>query len=305
MIASAGARIRGNRDRLVRAAVAGRLAPARLIPDLAGYDADGRLCFLPGCGGVAPGVHVGDPVDRWLADHLMPGASAEGEEDPAVPGAFHELACIGNRVRDGTGRFIGVVAGKRGGLAPGFMPPNLVSVEAPDDTLAKLMPGDRVVIEAEGRGLEFIDLPEIGIFNLSPAMLDCLPIAERGGALDCRVKAVVPICAAGAGVGQSPWIGDVEIAGDEVLAGSLADLRFGDLVAFDSMDGRVSRFYRPGFSTVGVVSHGPSPTPGHGPGLTVVLSGSNRALNIVIDPDASMARSLRLSLVKTPTAGDS
>jgi hypothetical protein len=97
---------------------------------------------------------------------------------------------------------------------------------------------------------------------------------------------------AGAGVGQSPWIGDVEIAGDEVLAGSLAHLCFGDLVAFDSMDGRVSRFYRPGFSTIGLISHGPSPTPGHGPGLTVVLSGPNELINLVVDADAFLPRSM-------------
>jgi hypothetical protein len=53
----------------------------------------------------------------------MPGACTEAEDDPALPGAFHELACIGNRVRDGAGRSIGVVVGKCGGLAPGFMPP--------------------------------------------------------------------------------------------------------------------------------------------------------------------------------------
>jgi hypothetical protein len=292
MMVNGEAKPRDNRDRLLRTAVTGRIAPARLISDLAGYDTEGRLFFLPGCGGIALGVHIGDPIERWLADHLMPGACAEAEDDPALPGAFHELACIGNRVRDGAGRFIGVVVGKRGGLAPGFMPPNLVSIDGPDDVLERLVPGDRIVLEAEGRGLSFIDLPEVGIFNLSPAVLDCLPIVARGGALDCRVKAVVPMRVAGAGVGQSPWIGDVEIAGDEVLAGSLAHLCFGDLVAFDSMDGRVSRFYRPGFSTIGLISHGPSPTPGHGPGLTVVLSGPNELLKLVIDAEASLPRSL-------------
>ena len=278
-----------NRHSLLRTAVAGRLAPTRLIADLAGYDAEGRLCFLPGCGGIAPGVHLGDRIDQWVADHLMPGACAEAEEDPAVPGAFHELACIGNRVRDASGRFIGTVVGKRGGLAPGFMPPNLVAIDAPDVMLEDLVPGDRIVLEAEGRGLAILDLPEVGIFNLSPGGLDRLPIAAREGVLDCRVKAVVSPRVAGAGVGQSPWIGDVEIAGDEVLAGSLAELRFGDLVAFDSMDGRVSRFYRPGFCTIGIVSHGPSPVPGHGPGLTVVLSGPNEALNLVLDAGATLA----------------
>jgi hypothetical protein len=295
--------LRDNRRQLLRTAVAGRLAPGRLITDLAGYDAEGCSRFLPGCGGIAPGVHFGDPIDRWLADHLLPGACAEGDEDAAVPGPFHELACIGNRVRDRTGRVIGTVVGKRGGLAPGFMPPNLISIDGPDPILEELAPGDHIVLEAEGRGLQFLDLPDVEIFNLSPSALDCLPTLARDGALACRVKAVVPCYVAGAGVGQSPWIGDVEIAGDEVLAGSIAQLCFGDLVAFDSMDGRVSRFHHPGFITIGVVSHGPSPVPGHGLGLTVVLSGSNKLLKPIIAADGSIDPSfLSTSRRTAPTA---
>lgn len=269
--------------------MAGRLAPARLIPELAGYNSAGQIMLLPGCGGIALGVHVGDPVEAWLADHLMPGATAEAEGDPAEPGAFHELACLGNRVRDRAGRPLGRVSGKRGGLAPGFMPPNLVAIEAPDAVLATLAPGEPVVLEACGRGLAFPELPEIGLCNLSPAALDALPLRAAEGSVEVAVRAVVPARIAGAGVGQSPWIGDVEIAGDERLAGSLDGLRFGDLVAIDSLDGRVSRFHRPGFVTIGAVSHGPSPTPGHGPGLTVLLSGPAALLRTEIAPAATIA----------------
>lgn len=285
-------RPRDNRDAQVRAAIAGRIAPARFIPDLSGYDADGRLCFLPGCGGIAPEVHVGDPVDRWIGDHLMPGACLEAEDDPATPGPFHELACLGNRVRDAAGRPIGRVVGKRGGLAPGYMPPSFVAVDASEERLRGLAPGERVVLESCGRGLAFTDLAEIGIFNLSPEVLDAVPLTVADGLTTCAVRAILPARIAGAGIGQSPWIGDVEIAGDEILAGGIEGLRFGDLVAFDALDGRVSRFHRPGFVTVGVVSHGPSPTPGHGPGLTVILSGPAEALRLGIDPGASLASAL-------------
>jgi hypothetical protein len=282
-----------NRARLVRVALAGRIAPARIIPELSSYDADGRSVLLPGCGGIALGVHVGDEAGALLGDHLMPGASIEAEGDPAVPGPLHELASIGNRVRDGAGRPIGVVAGKRGGLAPGFMPPNLVAVEAPDERLAALAPGDRVVLEAEGRGLALTDFPDIGLFNLSPAMLDRLPLAPDGaGGLACAVRAVVPAAAAGAGVGQSPTVGDVEIAAEEVLEGSLTGLAFGDLIAFRDLDSRVSRFFRPGRVTIGILSHGPSPTPGHGPGVTVLLTGPADLLHPAVSPTATLAPAL-------------
>jgi hypothetical protein len=282
-----------NRASLIRTAVAGRVAPARLIAEMSGYDCEGRVSILPGCGGISIGVHAGDLIAGWIADHLMPGASAEAEGDPAVPGAFHELACVGNRVRDGAGKFVGIVSGKRGGLVPGRIPPNLISVEAPDEQLGKIVPWDRLILEAEGRGLCFADIPEVGIFNLSPWALDKLPLRLENERLSCDVRAIIPSRMAGAGVGQSPWIGDVEIAGDEVLDGSLRDLRFGDLVAIDSMDGRVSRFHRPGHLTIGIVSHGPSVVPGHGPGLTVVLSGPTHALEALVVDTASIGRQLR------------
>src|SRR5439155_6753914 len=147
-------RLRDNRSALVATAVAGRIALPRLHPEVPAFDGEGRLAILPGTGGVHPGVHAGDPVDRWLADHLMVGASIEDAvTPPAEPCPLHLLGCIGNRVRDAAGRPIGVIAGKRGGLALGFMPPNLLSVEIAEAWEERLKPGDRVVGEAVGRGL--------------------------------------------------------------------------------------------------------------------------------------------------------
>src|SRR5262245_25970167 len=122
-------RPRDNRTQIIRTAAAGRIAPARFHTEALNFDRNGRLTLLPGSGGINLDVHCGDPVDRWLADHLMVGASIEDAEAlPASPGALHLLACLGNTVRNAAGRTIGVVAGKRGGLAPDFFPPNLVAV---------------------------------------------------------------------------------------------------------------------------------------------------------------------------------
>src|SRR5262245_51951172 len=139
-------RPRDNRQQIVRTTVAGRVAPPRIHPEALNFNREGRLTLLPGSGGINIDVHSGDPVDRWIADHLMVGASIEDAEvPPASPGALHLLASLGNRVRDATGHPIGVVAGKRGGLAPDFFAPNLVSVEVPDAAVERMKPGDRVV----------------------------------------------------------------------------------------------------------------------------------------------------------------
>ena len=282
-----------NRAALVAVAATGRVAPARLFPELLDRGRDGTVTILPGHGGVALGVHAGDAVERWLADHLTVGAAIEDADgSPAVPGPLHQLACVGNVVRDAAGRRLGVVAGKRGGLAPGFLPPNLVAVEAPDERLASLVPGDRVVVEALGRGLALLERPEVALLNLAPRALDALPLDEEGGRLRIAARAVVPSRAVGPGLGQDPWIGDLEIADPSALE-PLVELRFGDLVAFGAVDGAGGRFHRPGYVAVGLVAHGPSPAAGHGVGVTLLLSGPEERLAVHVEAGASLARALR------------
>jgi hypothetical protein len=225
--------LRDNRVELVAASIAGRVAPARIHAEAMASDHDGRVRLLPGTGGIALGVHAGDRAANWLADHLMAGASVEDADGtPAVAGPLHLLSCIGNRVRDAAGRGIGIVAGKRGGLAPGFWAPQLVGVEISDAVAARLNPDDRIIVETVGRGLKLLDHPEITLANLSPRLLDALPLTDANGALACAVCALVPPEAAGAGLGQDSWVGDLEITDERSLAGNVADLRFGDLVAF-------------------------------------------------------------------------
>jgi hypothetical protein len=282
-----------NRQELVAVAVAGRIAPARVPTHAPAIDGDGRYVCLPGHGGVALGVHSGSPVSQFVADHLMVGASIEDADwQPSSPGPLHLLSCIGNSVRDARGRAIGIVAGKRGGIAPGHYAPNLLAVEAPDSTLDRLMPDDRIVVEAIGRGLRFPAWPDVGITNASPRLIDALRCKEVEGRLSVGVKTIVPAQLAGAGLGQDVWIGDLEIAGGSAQVADV-ELRFGDLVAFRDLDGRVSRYYRPGFFAVGLVSHGPSPTPGHGIGVTILLSGPADKLAVVTDQESAFGRVLR------------
>jgi hypothetical protein len=283
-----------NRAALVTTVIAGRIAPPRLHAETLPHDRDGRAFFLPGAGGINLGVHAGDPIDRWEGDHLMVGASIEEADGaPAVPGALHVLSCIGNRLRDGDGRLLGVVAGKRGGLAPGHFAPSLVAVEIDDARIADVAPGDRVVVEAQGSGLALPDWPDIGLCNLSPRLLDALPLTEEAGRLVVEVRGVVPARVAGAGLGTDAWIGDLEITEREALEGSVSDLCFGDLVAFQDIDARAGRYYRPGHLAIGLVAHGPSLAPGHGPGITILITGPATSLAPRVAEGATVGANLR------------
>lgn len=267
---------KSNAESLVRARVAGRIAPPRVHAEAMNVDADGRVRPLPGTGGIALGVHAGDLAAQWVADHLMPGASIEdAAATPAQPGALHLLSCIGNRVRDAAGRTIGVVAGKRGGLAPGFWAPQLVGVEMSDAVAVTLNCEDRIVVETMGRGLTLTDHPSVILSNVSPRLLDALPLRNIGGTLTCEVCAIIPPEVAGSGLGQDSWVGDLEIT-DVAMS---AALRFGDLVAFTDIDSSVTRYYQPGFVSIGIVSHGPGHAPGHGVGVTILASGRTEDLS--------------------------
>ena len=286
-------RLRDNRASLVRVTVAGRVAPARLDPEFAGLDATPGCVRLPAAGGIVPGIHAGDPLALRAADHLIPAVSAEDVDvEPAVAGPFHLLAAIGDRVRLASGPPLGVVAGKRGGLAPGFIGPHLIGLEAPDARLSELVPEERVVLDAIGRGLAFIDHPSITLLNLSPDAIDVLPMARAGDALEIAVRAVVPSHVCAAGLGSDSWIGALELddGGTGVVPGILC---FGDLVAVEDLDAATTRFHRPGYVAVGVVSHGGSPAPGHGPGLTVVATGPRECLRPRMRDDASLGPWLR------------
>ena len=54
----------------------------------------------------------------------------------------------------------------------------------------------------------------------------------------------------------------------------------GDLVAVDDLDVRHNAGYRSGYRTVGIVVHGGSPQPGHGPGLMPILCGPADSFDI-------------------------
>ena len=60
-------------------------------------------------------------------------------------------------------------------------------------------------------------------------------------------------------------------------------LCLGDLVAITDLDARFNAGYRRGWLSVGLVVHGGSPQPGHGPGVTVIATGPASAFAVRAD----------------------
>ncbi len=259
-------------------------------------DPDGRSYVPAGDGGIVMDLCLGDSVFGLLGDHAAPGACLV-HPDPAARHALASYCCIGNQARVRTGEAAGahgVVIGKRG-------EEGRVIVALGQDDLGRLRPGDQVAVRACGQGLRPPSMPpDVTIMNLDPAVLGSLPIGlpagAGGGAVTVGVRMSVASRLAGNGIGRPSVAWDLDLQLPPPGPDGAGDLALGDLIAVTDLDARYNMGYRRGWVTVGVVGHGASPLPGHGPGMTPILTGPAAALRPV--PDAAGHVGLTAAMVK-------
>jgi Domain of unknown function (DUF4438) len=243
-------------------------------------DADGRPYVPAGDGGIVLGLSLGDSVFAADADHAAPGACLT-HPDQAARHALVLYSCVGNQVTVTTGPAagaVGAVLGQRGEQG------RVITVFRPDD-LARLRPGDQVRVRSRGQGYRAGWLPPaVTTLNAEPGLLESLPAvtsatrAVAGARFEVAVRAVLPARLAGNGLGRPAAVWDLDLQVGPQDGGQ--DLRLGDLVAMTDIDSRWNMGYRRGWVSVGVVGHGSSPLPGHGPGITMILSGPASDLEV-------------------------
>jgi hypothetical protein len=226
------------------------------------------------------GLCFGDGVFDHAADHAAPGACLV-HNDPAAGSALSAQACIGNPVEVRTGVAageLGAVAGKRGEGG------RVIAIFR-QDVLCRLRPGDQLAVRSRGQGaLSLVE--DVTICNIEPDLLARLPIRVDAFALAVKVRAVVPSRLVGNGIGRPTpmWDVDLQLDRDTASKWQAEQLRLGDIVAIDDLDARYNAGYRRGWRSIGVVVHGASPQPGHGPGVTVILSGPAGRIDVEADP---------------------
>jgi hypothetical protein len=260
---------------------------ASVGPDPYRIDADGAPYVPVGDGGIVLGVRLGDGVWEHIGDHAAPGACLT-HNDPAAGHGLAAQACIGNVVTVRTGAAAGeqgMVTGKRG-------EGSRVIATFAQPVLRRLRPGDQVAVLSRGQGSADL-VPGVAVRNIDPDLLAHLPVEVADGMVSVRVRAALPSWLVGNGIGRPTpmWDLDLQITPAGAAAYGVAGLRLGDLVAIRDIDARFNAGYRRGWVSVGLVVHCGSPQPGHGPGVTVILSGPVDAF--VTHVDAANHRGLR------------
>ena len=278
-----------NEAQLVEIAVTGQVSqPGLRYP---GYipDAGGTARILPGMSGVTYNARVGDPAFGWAGDHVEPGASiANPEEGPDF--ALHYLTCVGNRAVVTSGLAAGaegIVTGEHARLL----------VDLSDEANNLLCVGDSIQISAYGRGLAFVDYPQIELKKCSPDLINNLPLEEANGKIRVPVAMELPPRIMGSGAElNSEFVDQDLMSGDRELMAELGidQMRLGDLVVIPNADHRWGRGYREGAVTIGLCIHGDSIMTGHGPGILALITGAEPVIDWVIDDKANIANYLNI-----------
>lgn len=284
--------LRSNADQLVVLSVTGEIsAPGWRDAYRVGFDGVARV--LPGSGGIAYNVRVGDPAFGWVGDHIEPAVSMKNM-DAKANSALNNFACVGNEavVVSGDAKGArGCVTGTHGGIEH-------VIVDFTPDVLEKMVVGDRILIRACGQGLALDDHPDIRVMNTAPRLLQAMGLEESGGAVKVPVRAVVPPELMGSGIGApSAERGDYDITTqdpDHIRDLGLEGLRLGDIVAIQNRSSFYGRFYRRGAVEIGVIVHSDSFQSGHGPGVTTLLTANGGQLQPAVTAGANIATYLNL-----------
>jgi hypothetical protein len=248
---------------------------------------EGVSPLLAGAGGIKYGIHTGSPAFGWAADHLEAAASTHNPE-PGEREAYYNLCCLGTRAEILEGKAegaVGFVIGKHA-LAG-------VIVDFDEADMQKMHLKEPLEVRVYGTGLELIDYPEVHLNSIDPDCLDAMDITEKDSKLYVPVAGIVPPELIGSGFGYNRPMGDVDFMSSDwnaIVENGLEALRLGDVVLIKDIDSSYGAAYKRGAASVGVITHGDSKFPGHGPGITTFMSSALPLLTPVPDKTANIKK---------------
>lgn len=280
-----------NKNQLVMQSVQGRVHHPVMSGSgyRVGFDGWGRIPMATG--GITYNYAIGDSCMNIMGDHIEPGVSMKNA-DERENAAMMAFACVGNQAKVISGEAagsIGYVTGKHGGI-------DHVMVYYPRAVLDKMNIDDKILIRAYGQGMKIIGHEDIQMMNIDPDLFEQLPIQEHDGILEVPVVTSIPACLMGSGLGSSTMMtGDYDIMTQDKEANAkygINDLKFGDFVLIEDHDNHNGPHYLKGAVSIGVIVHSDSYTSGHGPGVTIIMSGKTSNIKGIKDASANIANYL-------------
>ena len=279
-----------NMNKLVKQSVQGQIRH----PLFSGYrvDTEGSVHVIPATGGITYNVKIGDPAFGWVGDHVEPGVSLY-HTDAGTSGGLNVFSCIGNEAKIVTGEAKGrkgFVTGTHGGVEH-------VLVYFDEETLDLLSLDDKIMIKCHGQGLALEDYKTVKVMSIDPELFLKLGIIEEDQKLVVPVTHRIPQRFMGSGVG-APYSqkGDYDILTSDVEAVKtlgIDQLKFGDIVLLEDSDNSYGLgAMKKGATSIGVIIHSDCIKSGHGPGVTIIMTSANGAIEGKIDPDANIANYL-------------
>ncbi|SHD78551.1 DUF4438 domain-containing protein [Schnuerera ultunensis] len=251
-------------------------------------DGEGRADVLPATGGICYNVKVGDCCMNLAGDHVEPGVSTSNDTNKFNSNAYNIYSCIGNEATVITGDAKGSV-----GYVTGKHDLSNVLIYFDDEALKKMTLDDKILVKGYGVGFKLLDYPNVKVMNIDPDLFKKFRIEEKDGKIIVPVAKKIPAYLMGSGIGAiSAYRSDYDIMTQDretIKELGLEDLKFGDIVLLENCDNTYGRCYFKGAATIGIVAHGDCIMPGHGPGVTTILSSRESVIEAIIDKSANIA----------------
>lgn len=132
----------------------------------------------------------------------------------------------------------------------------------------------------------------VAVHNTSPLLFEKMGYTLTDGKIHVPVKKIIPGFLIGPGIGGNVLASCCEIMtdhgeGDEAYG--LSDLCYGDIIAITDLDTTSCRTFLEGAVSIGVIIHGDTYRPGHGPGVTILLTSRKPLIEGKIDKRANIA----------------
>jgi len=285
---NAAGQVTTNKDRLLKIAVQGRIAPSEVSSSYT-TTWDGKPKLAIGTGGINYDLKLGGKIFGWAnADRATMGVATTGEG-----GAWTNYTSVGNKVKILGGRSSGeegVVIGKFG---------SYVLVHFSDEIMAQLTIGTSLQVIASGVGLEIQGYPDVFAHGVSAETLEDMDIKIVGGKLEVPVVKEIPAHIMGQGAGAGSLSGNYHIQTcfpPDIENYGLDELRFGDLVLMEDIQTDYGKGYYKGAATIGIIASSPSDISGMGIGVTPILSTRLGELTSRIDPTANIGKYLGIEM---------